>query len=412
MTYDCVVIGAGLAGLTAALRIAESGRRVVALAKGAGSLHLGGATIDILGYGPRRVESPRGELPAFVSENPDHPYARVSSELITESVEWLKERAPFLTGTLDHNFLLPTAVGAIRPSAIVPASIATGNLAGGGRLVLAGFSVLKDFYPTLAAANLSRHPDVTARAVMLDVSPLPGEADVGALAFARAFEDAEWRKTVLRALEGGFDRGEQVGFPAVLGLAGAGTVWDELQDGLGTDVFEIPTVPPSVPGIRLHDRLGAALRAAGGRVITGAVAVGANKTGNRVESVTVDTGGRTRSFRAESFVLATGGASAGGVIMDSHRRITEPVFDLPVAYAMGAGSFSPEYFAHHPVGRAGVAVDVSLRPVNVAGDAVYDNLHVCGATLGGAEPWKEKSGNGISLVTGYAAAESIVHEGK
>jgi glycerol-3-phosphate dehydrogenase subunit B len=59
-----------------------------------------------------------------------------------------------------------------------------------------------------------------------------------------------------------------------------------------------------------------------------------------------------------------------------------------------------------------VAVDVSLRPVNEAGDAVYDNLHVCGATLGGAEPWKEKSGNGISLVTGYAAAESIVHEEK
>jgi glycerol-3-phosphate dehydrogenase subunit B len=38
--YDAVVIGAGVAGLTAATRLAESGARVCLLAKGVGSTHL------------------------------------------------------------------------------------------------------------------------------------------------------------------------------------------------------------------------------------------------------------------------------------------------------------------------------------------------------------------------------------
>lgn len=58
MSYDTVVIGAGLAGLTAALRLTEQGQRVLVVARGVGATHLAPATVDVLGYlGEHRVES-------------------------------------------------------------------------------------------------------------------------------------------------------------------------------------------------------------------------------------------------------------------------------------------------------------------------------------------------------------------
>jgi glycerol-3-phosphate dehydrogenase subunit B len=55
-----------------------------------------------------------------------------------------------------------------------------------------------------------------------------------------------------------------------------------------------------------------------------------------------------------------------------------------------------------------VAVDDTLRPTDLEGAPRFENLHAAGATLAGAAPWREASGNGISLATGYAAAGAIL----
>jgi glycerol-3-phosphate dehydrogenase subunit B len=62
--------------------------------------------------------------------------------------------------------------------------------------------------------------------------------------------------------------------------------------------------------------------------------------------------------------------------------------------------------------RVGVAVDDGLRPVDGDGARVCANVLVAGATLAGAVPWKEKSGDGISLATGHMAAELVLSEAK
>jgi glycerol-3-phosphate dehydrogenase subunit B len=54
-------------------------------------------------------------------------------------------------------------------------------------------------------------------------------------------------------------------------------------------------------------------------------------------------------------------------------------------------------------------VDRELRPVDRGGgDPLYENVLVAGATLAGAEPWREKSGDGLSLATGYRAADLVL----
>jgi glycerol-3-phosphate dehydrogenase subunit B len=416
MTYDVVVIGAGLAGLTAALRLAEQGLRVLVVAKGVGGTHLAPATIDVLGYVDRPVESPSRALPEFLAAHPGHPYGRLSVELIRSSLEWFRARLGDLgyQGRLEENFVLPTAVGVAKPTALVPQTMAAGDLRGGGRFVFVGLRGLKDFYPAYLADNLVRAAlpggaSVSARAVEL-APPLGDEGDVGTAGFARRFEQPGFRDTVVHELERRLVPGEIVGFPAVLGLRHAREVWQELETRLRRPVFEVPTLPPSVGGIRLFESMTGALGREGARVVVGSTVSGAEHGGRRLEGVVAQTAGRPRTYRAHSFVLASGGFASGGLQLDSYGRVRETAFDLALVGvpAPDALRFEPGYFDEHPIARAGLAVDEELRPVDAEGKPAFENLHAAGASLAGAAPWREASGNGLSLATGYAAASAIL----
>ena len=102
----------------------------------------------------------------------------------------------------------------------------------------------------------------------------------------------------------------------------------------------------------------------------------------------------------------------GGIVLDSSWQVRETALGLPVhgAPAPGEERFGPQYFADHPFSRVGIAVDDGLRPLGPDGARVCENVLVAGATLGGAQPWKEKSGDGISLASGHRAAEIIIEE--
>jgi glycerol-3-phosphate dehydrogenase subunit B len=146
--------------------------------------------------------------------------------------------------------------------------------------------------------------------------------------------------------------------------------------------------------------------------VIGSPVSGAEHTGARLEGVVAETAGRPRAYRARSFVLASGGFASGGFQMDSHGRVRETALDLPLvgAPAPDAPRFEPGYFDQHALAGAGLAVDQQLRPVNADGTPAFENLHAAGATLAGATPWREASGNGLSLATGYAAASAIIEQ--
>ena len=143
--YDAVVIGAGTAGLVAGARLAQEGARVCVLAKGVGSTHLAPGTIDVLGYAPERVSSPAAAVEELAAARPDHPYALLGVDAIAEAVRWFRatvESGPLpgyrYIGELERNLLLPTAVGALRPSALVPETMAAGDAGSHERVCIVG----------------------------------------------------------------------------------------------------------------------------------------------------------------------------------------------------------------------------------------------------------------------------------
>lgn len=416
--HDVVVVGTGLAGLTAAVRLAEAGASVLVLAKGVGATHLGPCTIDVLGYDPEPVARPLEAVRALAAEHPEHPYALAGPDGVADAVAWFTGRfadgplAPYaFIGDPAENLRLPTAVGVLKPTAVVPETMAAGDLRDGGEVCVVGFRALKDFHPMLLADNLGRHEGIAARGIELDLLP-EGRVDANALAFGRAFDDPAFRSEVASLLAGRLGAGERVAFPAVLGVKDPHLVWTELQDKLGRPVFEVPTLPPSVPGMRVFATLRERLRRAGGAVIMNAVVTGADRSGSSLAALRVRTGLKEVRRGADRVVLATGGFASGGVELDSRWRGHEVALGLPVTGVPEPGDerFRPEYLGDHPLAAAGVAVDAAQRPVDAAGERVLDNVLVAGATLAGAQPWREKSGDGISLTTGFRAAELILEE--
>jgi glycerol-3-phosphate dehydrogenase subunit B len=405
--FDAVVIGAGTAGLVAGTRLAQDGARVCVLAKGVGSTHLAPATIDVLGYAPDRVEAPRPALEQLIAARPDHPYALIGPEVVGDALSWFAQIVPsgpmpgyVYGGSLDHNQLLPTAVGALRPSALVPETMANGEASRLQQVCIVGTPALRDFHPSLCAANLER-AGIEARAVSLNLKL--ERADMNALGLARHFDDEKWRRQFCAELSLALRSEEAVGLPAMLGLRDPHEVLADVEHRLGRRVFEIPTLPPSVPGMRLYEILRSALRAAGGRLVLGAEVVSCDRDGDRVTAVSTHAAGRDLIYVAPWFVLASGGFASGGIELDSHWVTHERVLGLPLrgVPAEGEPRFVGTYLDEQPLARVGVAVDGDLRAEGA------ENVLVAGASLPGAIPWREGSGEGIALASGYRAAQVV-----
>lgn len=409
------MIGAGLAGLVAAVRLAELGARVTVVAKGAGGLHLSPGTIDVLGYAPERVAAPRQALAALAAARPDHPYARLADG-IDEALEWFRAAVPSLSyvGDSGANMLLPSAIGVARPTALAPLSLASGDLRATRRVLVVGLRSLKDFYPRLLADNLARAPmpdgePVAVRHAEATYSPRPGDADVQGQYFARALDHPSDQARLGDELRTLVQPGETILMPALLGLRDPLGAWRAVSERAGAPVAEVPTLPPSIPGMRLQMALTDALSRAGGRLVLGPTAVGGDAEDGRLTAVRVRDAARERPMPADAVVLATGGFASGGLELDSHGHLRESAMDLPVTGPPeGTPRLSGRLLDHQPLMAAGVSVDDRLRPVDDAMRAVWGNLHAVGAIVAGALPWREKSGEGIAIAGAHRAARTIM----
>ena len=177
--------------------------------------------------------------------------------------------------------------------------------------------------------------------------------------------------------------GEVVAFPAALGIAAPHEVWSELEHGLGRPVFEVPTLPPSVPGMRVFAVLRDALRRAGGSLLLNNVVVGAEQCRRPRRTLRVRVGLREERHSADWIVLATGGFASGGLELDSDWTARETALGLPVAGVPepGAPRFEPQLLRRASDGARGRRC---RRPAAArwASDG-FENVLVAGATLGG-----------------------------
>ncbi|MEF8893811.1 anaerobic glycerol-3-phosphate dehydrogenase subunit B, partial [Halodesulfurarchaeum sp.] len=263
---------------------------------------------------------------------------------------------------------------------------------------------LVDFDAPSAAAHLvAAGVPFEARGATISF-PLDFEADAKQTRYAHALDIDEGgvRARLADRIAAQHEGEPRIGLPAVLGTDEHHEIRNELATALDAAVFEVPTGPPSLPGIRLETLFRSALREAGVEVVQNTV-VESQATGRQIASVTVDRNGQRISHAASSFVLATGGLVGTG-LESAREGVREPVFGCQVPVPEDRSEwYVTDPYGEQPYARFGVSVDEQLRPQSAVGDPEFENLRAAGSVIGGFDFTASGSGTGISLATGELA---------
>jgi glycerol-3-phosphate dehydrogenase subunit B len=449
ITSEVLVVGGGLAGITAALSAARQGVDVRLVSHKQSTLQQASGLVDALGYlpptgadddptatptagrtGVRDRPDPEGPLVdpfEAIERLPDgHPYRLVGADALREGLALFDETVDGYRGRhTDRNALLPTMGGTVKPTARYPDAVAAGLASDDRPMLVVGFRSLSAFDARQVADHLDAAgvPFPVAGAEITFPEAFRDDASITRVAHAldrdEPIDGTPAREALAEAVRPELDTvpggAERVGLPAFLGDDEAPTVRADLADRLGADVFEIPMGPPSLPGLRLADRLYEALDDAGVRYETGIPVVGRKLTDGpgatgRVEHLLVDRKGTEVPYAADAVVLATGGLVGKGI--DSDRDgIREPVLGCHVPQPTERYEwYVDDAFGDQPYARFGVRADDRLRPLDPGGEVQFPNVHVAGATLGGADVAREKSASGVSLATGLVAGREAAAE--
>lgn len=417
---DLAVIGAGLAGTAAALFAAQAGLSVVQ-AGGSGAMAYTSGYFDLLGSIPphqegqpaQRVDDALAGLPALLAAYPGHPYRLTPPERIREAfTRWLD----FLADCgLPHrlaagrNLVLPSPAGTLKRSFTAPETTAgfSALLAAGDPCLLVDFHGLNGYSAAQIEDNLApAWPGL--RSVRL---AFPGHqgGELYAENAARDLELPRFREALAAALRPLLADAASVGLPALLGLHRPARVRDELAERLGVAVFEIPTLPPSVPGIRLREAVEERLPGLG-VVRFSQQMVRLTRLAPDGLELAVTGGPQEHRVFCRGAVLATGRFLAGGLAAD-RAGVRETVFGLPVAQPAARRDWHrSRYFdpRGHAVNACGVEVDEAFRPLGNDGRAFHPRLFAAGSVLAHADWMRMKCGAGVALATALGAAEAFV----
>ena len=340
---DVLVIGAGLSGLFAAWRACVSGFKTKIIAKGWGTPYMSTGCIDVLGYKPtdflQRVDSPASYVDKFIKVFPRHPYAIVGMDNIEKGINAFRSLSEELgypySGSLETNLLLPTALGAVHPTCLAPRSMIAGDLNKPNPMLIVGFSQFLDFYPSIVADNLNAQGFI-ATSINLDLSSLRKRKFVSGMVLARLFDKPEFRQEVIDALKPMLGNSSRIGFPAVLGIKNTAEVLKHIESSLDLPVFEIPGLPPSIPGIRMHNMLVSAIESLHGNIDTGSLVSHASAEKDLLAAVITEAAARQITHSSINYILATGGILGGGITTDQERLCARDCFQFAFTYRSGS----------------------------------------------------------------------------
>ncbi len=277
ITCQLLVIGAGMAGVAASLFAARRGIDTVQVGL-TGTIPFASGLLDFLGVHPvsesRVLTDPWEGLAGLRRESPTHPYARMSNRDIRaawdQCLNFLAAAGQPYVREAARNRQVITAVGTVKTTYAVPHTMAAADAVLTRRppCLLVDFAGLKGFSARQIAATLGIDwPGL--RAVRLSLPGIQGELQPERL--GRFLENGDHCRQLAADIRGHRQDAQAIGLPAVVGIHRNRSNFEAMQRILDVPLFEIPTMLPSVPGLRLREAFEQHLPRHGHRAAAGAV---------------------------------------------------------------------------------------------------------------------------------------------
>lgn len=440
---DVIVIGAGVAGFSAALSARRAGASVEVISGHAGATSLSGGAWDVCSdlYAStdeiiRPLRTIAEEIETLVYEDPHHPYSRMGSPAtaLIQAAHDAVLTALAIYRPLDltsRGVLVATDLGLLRRTATAQDAVL--DLASAGTL---DTSVSEHVPTPISTGVLSLRGDRNTDARFLSAS----WTELMSLAkksrnfaplhidFFNRKDDALLHPHEIAAI-GDSDEGSariadliasavrtnkftSVVMPPLLGYK-RDDVRARMESVVGLPLGEWVQPLAGPQGLRLSRRIDEVLRE-----------VGCVRSGTPVKSLDVRASGSVVHLengtqkRAGAIVLCTGKHLGGGLTMRGG-DLVESLSALPVyidgrVQPLGSSAdgrdpfhfFGNDPFAGGPGFRAGVGYDHTMRARDRHGDVAANDVFVAGALLEGVEPSRDGTGLGCCATTGFVAGRN------
>ncbi len=403
MKFDTIIIGGGLAGLTAGISLVNKGQKTLIVSSGQSALHFFSGSFELL-------SSSDNPFDAMKSLPVSHPYSKIGKDnilrLAGSAVPFFKSAGVTLSGESSHKRVTP--MGFLKNAWLTSDGLLTVPADGTlpwKKAAVVNISGFLDFHSPFVCAGLEKC-GLECREFAVTLPELeklrhnPTEMRSTNIAKTLTGEVLDKFAAEIERVSAGCD---VVILPAVVGIQDESEC-KRLCSLVSRPVKMVATFPPSVPGIRIQVQLKRQFCAAGGTFMLGDTVTEGVFEGGLLKGIYTRNHGDTL-LTADNFVIASGSFFSHGLVAERN-RVYEPVFGLDVLASDERGEwFATDIFENQPYMSFGLSVDNEFRPS--LGGVTIGNLRAVGSVLGGFNPLKEGCGAGVAILTAMRVAELI-----
>ena len=293
-SFDVVVIGAGIAGLTAAALARQQGAKTALVATGPGRF--------IYGAGWFRADE----------------FAHADNAELGKAIAFFRQLSEeadcAFAGNLHQARLLPTVLGDFLPVTLAPSTLWNGAPSDGAQIAVVGIKGLSGFDEHFMAERMNsdaRQRGINCHYVARSIHLFRNLGlPLTPTRIANCFDyDAAFRHELATALATVADECDRILVPAILGLESSGKDLATFTASVGTHVGELATLPPSIAAVRVQKRLERHLQNLGIEIFRGFPVRQLFFSDGNCTGLEIDAPGRGTELRATHILLAAGSAN-------------------------------------------------------------------------------------------------------